>query len=60
MLLLGQREIKQHTLVMKWRNAKIIHLFIIVYPLRRFEIHIKKKKHLIYHSHLCFVLFRVI
>ena len=37
MLLLGQREIKQHTLVMKWRNAKIIHLFIIVYPLRRFE-----------------------
>ena len=38
MLLLGQREINQHTLAMKWRNARIIHLFIIVYPLRRFEI----------------------
>ena len=38
MLLLGQREIKQHTLVMNWHNAKIILLCIIVYPLRRFEI----------------------
>ena len=38
MLLLGQREIKQHTLAMKWRNARIIHPFIIVCHLRRFEI----------------------
>lgn len=38
MLLLGQREINQHTLAMNWHNARIIHLFIIVYPLRRFEI----------------------
>ena len=38
MLLLGQREIKQHTLVMNWHNAKIILLCIIVYLLRRFEI----------------------
>ena len=38
MLLLGQREIKQHTLVMNWHNAKIILLCIIVYHLRRFEI----------------------
>ena len=38
MLLLGQREIKQHTLATNWHTAKIIHLFIIVYHLRRFEI----------------------
>ena len=38
MLLLGQREIKQHTLVMNWHNARIILLCIIVYHLRRFEI----------------------
>ena len=38
MLLLGQREIKQHTLVMNWHSAKIILLCIIVYLLRRFEI----------------------
>ena len=36
MLLLGQREINQHTLAMKWRNARIILRFIIVYLLRRF------------------------
>ena len=36
MLLLGQREINQHTLAMKWHNARIIRLFIIVYPLKRF------------------------
>ena len=39
MLSLGQREIKQHTLAMKWHNAKIIRLFIIVYLLRRLTSH---------------------
>ena len=38
MPLLGQRETKQHILDMKWRNARIIHLCIIDYPLRRFGI----------------------
>ena len=36
MLSLGQREINQHTLAMNWHNAKIIRLFIIVYPSKRF------------------------
>lgn len=37
MLLSGQRETNQRTLVMKWHDARIIRLCIIVYPLRRFE-----------------------
>lgn len=56
MLLLGQREINQHTSAMKWHNARIIHLSITVYPLRRLEnlTHHCHSKSTIYSSKYCF------